>query len=288
MKAKTSIKLIIMVILSIISFGQVQASASTEADAIITPIIKASEIQIVKNPTTVEDFEKILLFMNYTNTYELDIPYTFTIQEGMINNTYDALTNMFDRYPEFMSFSYDLDYSIDNDNLEFKVLTLKLSSPNFTEEEVIDMKTKFFDETENIVHNLIEEGKITSNMTDKEKAQVFFEWIVLNASYDYSYAPESFTGYGQFYNQKVVCQGYTSIFNSMLKMVGIKEVEGIPGFAKYNNGPHIWTRANIDGEKVYFDVTWGDNEDSCDYSYFATDADFMSTTHSWDVDKLGY
>lgn len=69
----------------------------------------------------------------------------------------------------------------------------------------------------------------------------------------------------------------------LCKIVGI-DVIGVTGHG--NGGKHIWTYANLDGNKVYIDVTWGDpseaNDLTYDLSYFAVSDRALSSSHTWD------
>ena len=115
------------------------------------------------------------------------------------------------------------------------------------------------------IHDMLwETGEIAPSMSDREKAQVYFEWICGHASYDHEAQDDSIShlAYGLFYRKQAVCDGYTGAYNIFLKL------EGIPCTA-VSGGTHIWTAAVLDGEEVHIDVTWGDHGSQPDLRFFA-------------------
>jgi len=118
-----------------------------------------------------------------------------------------------------------------------------------------------------------EKGYITEDMTDYEKALVYYTWICQNCEYDSAAETVSLShlAYGLFRNGMAVCDGYTGAYNLLLKL------EGIPCYALPSK-THIWTVASLDGEEVHIDTTWGDDGDTVDYTYFA-----MTDKESWAV-----
>lgn len=108
------------------------------------------------------------------------------------------------------------------------------------------------------------QGTITSLMSDREKAKVYFDWICSHATYDAQAADNSISHlpYGLFTTGRAVCDGYTGAYNLLLKL------EDIPCTA-LSNDTHIWTVAVLDGEEVHIDTTWGDQASGPDARFFA-------------------
>lgn len=263
----------------------------------LQPVLKFSQTVVTQSPKTVEEFEKIFLYMAKNNKFVLNIPYNDTWPNS--NNCFNIINKAFDsvyeKYPEYFSFfnSYNFEPNrnyFNSSSMKYLMeLELSIFHKKFTNDEIINMKSSFFENIEKITEELIMNGQISSEMTNREKAKVLYEWIALNNSYDLESQRESYTGYGITANKTAVCHGYTAAYNLMCKLVGIPEVEGVLGIAGDLDSEtvnHIWTRANLDGETLFIDSTWGDPTPDepgyCDYSYFAVDAEFLSKNHKWD------
>ncbi len=127
------------------------------------------------------------------------------------------------------------------------------------------------------VHDqLWESGRLTDDMTDTEKARVYYTWICENCTYDYAADGTSLSHipYSLFHSGTAVCDGYTGAYNLFLKL------EGIP-CTTISNDEHIWTLATLDGEQVHIDTTWGDSGSAISYDYFAMTPSQSWTHHSW-------
>ena len=128
---------------------------------------------------------------------------------------------------------------------------------------------------------------IGKNMTELEKVQIIYEWLVNDVVYDYgtaAYVPENeaeyeasvgFYGYyleGVFnfvsidsstgWDARAVCDGKSKAFALLCGMEGIRSMR-IIGTA--NGGGHAWNKVliDVDGDGVrewfFVDCTWGDN-----------------------------
>ena len=121
--------------------------------------------------------------------------------------------------------------------------------------------------------NLWAAGTLRADMTETEKAKVYYKWLCDNCVYDTAATDHavSHLAYGALCAGKGVCDGYTGAYNLLLKL------EGIACYALANDS-HIWTVATLDGADVHIDTTWGDSGAAVDYGYFA-----MSAQRSWQV-----
>ena len=115
------------------------------------------------------------------------------------------------------------------------------------------------------------DGLITTDMTEREKALVYYTWICDNCVYDYGAndASLSHIPYSLFSNGTAVCDGYTGAYNLLLKLEGIS-------CTALANSDHIWTVAVLDGTQVHIDTTWADSGNTISYDYFA-----MTPSQSW-------
>lgn len=256
----------------------------------INPSI-SREFIVPKEPTSVEDFEQIILDMLKSNETYREIIYDESHDSNYIDNTLifnisKADITSFDKYPEYRSPFYHVNgYNLSG--YDKTVIAIDILSDDFRNATALEMNNEFRNESYNIIEQLIKEGKITASMTEKEKAKVLYKWMAYNLQYDLDLFDEGYTGYGAAINRKASCQGYTSLYNILCKIVGI-EVEGIAGLANINTddpGNHIWTLANLDGEILYIDSTWGDptpdTKNYCDMTYFAVTKKFLSKTHEF-------
>lgn len=121
-----------------------------------------------------------------------------------------------------------------------------------------------------------EDGTITTDMSDKDKARVYYDWVCNHCVYDYKAGNESLShiAYSVFSSGVSVCDGYTGAYNLLLKLEGI-DCRAI------SNSSHIWTEAILDGETCHIDTTWGDSGSTISYDYFAMTPAQSRTYHSW-------
>jgi len=127
------------------------------------------------------------------------------------------------------------------------------------------------------VHDrLWEEGTLRPDMTELEKARVYFDWICGSCAYDYQAGDSSLSHipYNLFVNHTAVCDGYTGAYNLLLKLEGIE-------CATVIGGDHIWTVAVLDGVQYHIDATWGDSGSAVNYDYFAMTPEQSRSVHPW-------
>lgn len=122
-----------------------------------------------------------------------------------------------------------------------------------------------------VVHDgLWESGALREDMTDYDKARVYFTWICDHCRYDHGSAGMSHTGWRAFAEKIAVCDGYTAAYNLLLKLEGIE-------CGTWSTADHIWTVADLDGRTCHIDTTWGDQNYGVEYRYFAmTEADALA------------
>ena len=264
----------------------------------LQPIIKDAEAFLVENPSTEEDFLKITAYMGKNNLYSVKIAYTdspskysYEDRVNLCQMALNAQNAAHFTYPEFFSYvgGANAEAIVENGVLyiiitQWSVQETPESNPSYTTEQLKTMRAEAFSIAEDNVKKLIESELITAEMSDTEKAKAVYTWVSANCSYDKEFGDASYTGYGAAKNQLAVCQGYTALYNTMCKYLGIY-CEGQAGVA--NNGTseesHLWTLASLDGKNVYIDVTFGDTssqeENLCDYKYFAVPVDELWSSH---------
>lgn len=128
-----------------------------------------------------------------------------------------------------------------------------------------------------LVHDrLWESGLLKPEMSDYEKALVYYTWVCENCVYDYNAGTESVSHipYGLFHNGTAVCDGYTGAYNLFLKLEEIN-------CTALSNESHIWTVAELDGVEYHIDTTWGDSGNTVSYEYFAMTPEQSQRLHAW-------
>lgn len=117
-------------------------------------------------------------------------------------------------------------------------------------------------------------GFITNEMSELEKAKIYYIWICQNCEYDHDADDSSISHlpYGLFLNGTAVCDGYTGAYNLLLKLEGIDCTSAM-------TESHIWTVATLDGETYHIDTTWGDVGAQASLLYFAMSPEFSATIH---------
>lgn len=127
------------------------------------------------------------------------------------------------------------------------------------------------------VHDqLWSEGRITAEMSEYEKARVYYTWICEQCVYDYAEEPASLShiAYSLFEKGIAVCDGYTGAYNLLMKLEGIE-------CRALSNSDHIWTVATLDGVEYHIDTTWGDSANAINYQYFAMTEGQSREYHAW-------
>lgn len=97
-------------------------------------------------------------------------------------------------------------------------------------------------------------GALKSTMSQKEKARVYYDWLIKNCRYGYASSYDGAMAYSALIEGVAVCQGYTAAYNLFLRLEGI-DCSGVTSVV----GNHGWTAATLDGVLYHIDVTWGDS-----------------------------
>ena len=232
------------------------------ADTTMSDLISTGSY--ISAPSTDEEMDACIRYMlasgQNTLTLQYGTPTTAISARKVMEQALSIVKTFCEQCYNTVSCSYTVGGSI---TLSFSAASAGNSLQNYREETMAAAIA---------VHDeLWETGQITSNMTEYEKARVYYTWICDNCVYDYGASDTSLShiAYNLFHNGTAVCDGYTGAYNLFLKL------EGIECTALSNTG-HIWTVANLDGTQYHIDTTWGDSGASIDYRYFA-----MTPTQSW-------
>jgi len=151
-------------------------------------------------------------------------------------------------------------------------LTLYFSSSLYDERMIDSYREAIMSAAIQTHDELWSDGTITADMSDYDKALAYYTWLCNHCQYDHRAGDDSIShsAYGAFENRLAVCDGYTAAYNLLLKLEGID-------CSVASNSDHIWSVAELDGTLYHIDPTWGDQNQTVSYKYFAmTEADALS------------
>ena len=141
-------------------------------------------------------------------------------------------------------------------------------------------------EFEQMVTDILAASGVNHDYSDFEKSFALYNYIVSN--YDFDYEGEKHTEgavYHTFVTKKGICCDYGAMYAYLLLQVGIDAVE----VQTFGDNYHAWTIANIDGDNVHLDPTWGLKEDKTrrafKLEYFMMNDDDRAS-HGYPADKL--
>ena len=141
-----------------------------------------------------------------------------------------------------------------------------------------DYRRETLDRAIEVHDQLWESGALHEGMTQKETAEVYFQWLCDNCIYDEAAMNNSSSirhvAYSALLEGSAVCDGYTGAYNLFLKM------EGIDCYALFN-GDHIWTVATLDGTEYHIDTTWGDQGGWINWNCFCMTEEESRQLHNW-------
>jgi hypothetical protein len=238
-------------------------------------------------PKTQAAFEQMFLYMMQTKDYRHTFKYDAEMITAFKNGTLEpmivnAFSAVFDKYPEHFCYKNHVSLEIKG-YLSGGDMTLILNSTYLTDSQAEQMYGQFFSDAKQIIRTLRNENKLTKDMTQEQMARVLYEWVVVNLKYDTNYEGASYTGYGAIKYKTAVCQGYTALYNTLCKLVGI-EIWGVSGIVNTDQ-EHIWSQAILDGQTVYIDTTFGDplpdQQGACDFKYFMISEQELRKNHTF-------
>ncbi len=221
-------------------------------------------------PSTQEQIASSVAYMLSQETNVLEFDYGTYISSAQAGNVMNKALAIVKSYCEQMYNSVECSYETITGRmtLTFSAVTAGANLPayrDYTLQAAVALHDRLW-----------AEGAITADMTQMEKASVYFEWICNNCVYDTAAGDESLShiAYSLFRHGTAVCDGYSGAYNLLLKL------EGIDCYA-LSNPNHIWTVATLDGTSYHIDTTWGDSANGVDYRYFAMTESQSRSFHPW-------
>ncbi len=122
------------------------------------------------------------------------------------------------------------------------------------------------------VEKLLDEFDFSVNASEREKADVIYDYITDNITYDYDNLNDEsyklkFTAYAALVNKTAVCEGYAVLFYRLAEECGLdaRVVTGSGGNTRDIN--HAWNIVKIGSNYYYVDATW-DAEVVGNYQYY--------------------
>lgn len=172
----------------------------------------------------------------------------------------DAYLDVLQNYPEFgLKYVWS---EMTGDGLKLEFSGLPMDFERLSEYQGVALRAAI-----RVRDNLYMAGKLNSYMTQREKARVYYDWLVDHCDYDWdsfngrSRLPFAWMSYGPIVYGYATCQGYTAAFNLFMRLEGIEcSTERTPH--------HIWSVATLDGETYHIDATWSDMCETDSEPYF--------------------
>ena len=131
---------------------------------------------------------------------------------------------------------------------------------------------------------------VTSAMSEREKVQALHNWVIYNATYDFTYSRHSARDI--LVDGTGVCEAYAAALNLLLEKAGI-ESRTLVGTEEMNHG---WNLVRVDGQWYHLDATWDDpyvvgsstsnsmiSGGEGNYYFLKTDEE-IGKDHSWSED----
>ena len=111
---------------------------------------------------------------------------------------------------------------------------------------------------------------------DYTKIMYFHDLVCENTTYIMG-SPNRYNISGVLVDGQATCQGYAKTFNLLCELAGYNAIE-LSGISE--NGSHMWSVVEINGEWYNFDATWDDSGDVTHHGYFAKPDELMKVTHT--------
>ena len=219
--------------------------------------------------------------------------------------SYDEAVSAFQKvltdYPQFfyISRSFILVYSSTNDSIRGIIL---LYTDGDTTDEFDDDLSLVKSADRNIINKKVDflksfvqafSDKIPADMSDVLKEKQIHDYILKTVTYDYKTAEDylnnnisnshAFDIYGAAAYGKVVCEGYSKLFQYLCYTVGINSTQ-VVGISEGEN--HMWNAVLIEDEWYHIDLTWDDAQDIITYSYFNLTDKKISVDHTIDYSTI--
>lgn len=224
------------------------------------------------NPEDTAAIDADIRYMLARGEREIELDYSVPQGERTVRAVMDAFLDVMRTYPEQTYNQINVLY-----NTRDGKIIIRFSSSLYSETMIEAYRENILAKALLVREQLYASGALHTQMSQYEKAKVYFDWLCANCEYDYNCRKEDIahSAYGVFQNQLAVCDGYTAAYNLLLKLEGIDCIA--VDREDYN---HMWTIAVLDGVSYHIDATWGDQTDTvADYYFAMTEEESLARFH---------
>ena len=277
---KTRITTMLVALVMVLSMTTTAFAAQTVPP--VDPM--ASVTELPQNPVTEEAFQTVFLYAAKNALTSVTVSYSLPYQDSykaeitsLLGKTLNGFTY---RYPEYFNYLRKVAFTTVKEANGFSiVLTFNSKAGVEDTEAMLSRRATADAKVLGAYNNLRTSGALKDGMTEKQRARAILDWVCANVAYKDDNTLISHTAYGALVNGTAVCDGYSSLYQSLLRLDGIR-CWGQKGNAVANNECHHWTVAILDGVQVNIDASWSDSPKSGD-TYFAVSDDAFRLTHKW-------
>lgn len=198
----------------------------------------------------------------------------FTANGITFDDVHTAIRVMMSDYPEFFWFNGSGTISSDSaGHVTFKPECYQVGDKIVTADNIASFKS----ELERAASAAMA-GMPSGNSYDK--ALYLHDYIASQVVYVSDGHKNDQTAYGALVEGKAVCAGYARAYQYLLRKAGI-ESWYVTGKSEGQN--HGWNLVLLDGKCYYTDVTWDDQTEHLQHTYFMLSLEQMNPTHTVDA-----
>jgi len=185
-------------------------------------------------------------------------------------------------YPETFWFNGSLSYSVSNGEVIRALPVYTLNGQTVDKTTIMTEKAKFDSAVDSIIQEMYQ--SVPEGESDYETQYGYALWLHDKVAdiVEYEFGPNHQSAYGVLVDKKAVCAGYSKAYQCLLNKVGIKawsvkgqSVNPVTGAAEN----HEWNLLWLDGNCVYVDITWDDQQQDIYHLYFARSLQEFSLDH---------
>lgn len=248
------------------------------------------------NFETQEDYFYIICYMlmNHLESYSFtiedptyDTEQVYEILEGNVVDAYEDATLVLNTYTDFWSrLKGECSQKVDGAGnvLAFTYTFTLAQKDGLDSEEAMEELYLAEEACVELVDAMFEDGRLSSDMTEKERAYALYKWICENVDYAYD-APDSEGDevkpdncYSAMIERCAVCQGISGAYVQLCRLAGVDMYVQL-GYTA--TGAHSWCKIEMDGTWYYIDPTWGitgaDDDEVYSDDWFWVTQEFMES-----------
>lgn len=224
---------------------------------------------LISAPSTAEEMDSAIRYMLSRNENQLKLQYGPITADEVRSLMLLAL----EQVKQYCEQSYNMIYTTYTPQGS---VTFTFSAAGISPDPIASYRNTTLAAAITVHDRLWVDGTITADMTETEKALAYYTWVCENCVYDETADDESISHipYSLFQLGTAVCDGYTGAYNLLLRLEGID-------CTALSQDEHIWTVAQLDGQEVHIDTTWGDSQSEIDYEFFAMTPEESWNHHPW-------